>query len=162
MTQNKICPECNAEYLPHVEKCADCGAVLLPPEKLREAKQEKQQIREKAGENVAVVREGNLDWLVELRAVLIDAGIPATVRVAHDCGKECCCSTHWLTVSSDDLEKAQEQIEGYFMESNPEVRASKEMLRQGKCPACSSPLDEEAKECPDCGLPLVIVEDDAE
>jgi uncharacterized Zn finger protein (UPF0148 family) len=48
------------------------------------------------------------------------------------------------------------------MESNPEVRASQEMLRQGKCPACGSPLGEKAKECPDCGLPLVIVEDGEE
>jgi hypothetical protein len=76
MTQNKICPECKAEYLPHVEKCADCGAILLLPEKLREAKQEKQRIREKARENAAVVREGNLDWLVELRAVLIAPAFP--------------------------------------------------------------------------------------
>jgi hypothetical protein len=82
--------------------------------------------------------------------------------VANDCGKECCGSTHWLTVSPDDLNEAQEQIEGYFMESNPEVRASQEMLRQGKCPACGSPLGEKAKECPDCGLPLVIVEDGEE
>jgi rRNA maturation endonuclease Nob1 len=162
MNRNRICPECETEYLPHMEKCSDCGAVLLLPEELRKAKQEKQRIRQKAVENTAVVREGDLDWLRELRAVLADAGIPATVRAADDCGKGRCGGTHWLTVSSDDLERAQERIEEYFMESNPEVRASKELLGRGKCPACGSPVSEEARECADCGLPLVIVEDEEE
>jgi hypothetical protein len=162
MSRNKICPQCETEYVPHMEKCADCGSVLLLPEEHRKAQQEKERIREKAVENTAVVREGDLDWLRELRAVLVDAGIPAAVQAAADCGKGCCGGTHRLTVSSDDLERAQERIEEYFMEGNPEIRASKELLGEGKCPACGSPVGEEARECPDCGLPLLIVEDGEE
>jgi hypothetical protein len=162
MSRNKICPECETEYLPQMEKCADCGAVLLLPEELRKAQEEKQRIREKAVENTAVVREGDLDWLRELRAVLVDAGIPAAVQAADECGKGCCGGTHWLTVSSDDLERAQESIEEYFMEGNPELRASQELIQAGKCPACGSPVDTGDRECRDCGLPLLIVEDEKE
>jgi hypothetical protein len=162
MSQNKICPECLAEYVPHMEKCADCGAVLLLPEELRRAQEERQRLREKAVENISVVREGDLDRLSELRAVLVDAGIAASVQAAADCGRGCCGGTHRLVVSSDDLDRAQESIEEYFMEGNPELRASKELLGAGKCPACGSPVGEQARECPDCGLPLVIVDDEEE
>ena len=79
MNRNKICPECEVEYMPHVERCADCGAVLLSHEELRQAQEEKKRLMEQAVENAAVVREGDLKWLGELYNVLIDAGIPCTV-----------------------------------------------------------------------------------
>jgi rRNA maturation endonuclease Nob1 len=157
---NRICPQCETEYLPHIEKCADCGAVLLLPEELGKVREEKKQLREKAVENTAVVREGDLDWLSELRTVLIDAGIPAAVQAASGCGKGCCGETHWLVVASHDVQRAQERIEHYFMEINPELRASSELLREGKCPACGSPVGADQRECPDCGLPLLIVEEE--
>ncbi len=160
MTPNKICPQCETEYLPHIEKCADCGAVLLFPEEHKKAQEEKKQIMQKAVDNTVVVREGDLAWLSELRSVLAEAGIPSAVRAAAGCNKGCCGGTHWLVVSSNDLERARERIEEYLMEINPELRASNELLRQGKCPACGSPVGTDERECPDCGLPLLIVEDE--
>jgi rRNA maturation endonuclease Nob1 len=162
VSRNRICPECETEYLPHIEKCADCGSVLLLPEELIKAQEEKRRIRQKTVENTAIVREGDLDWLSELRAVLTDAGIPAAVRAASDCGQGCCGGSHRLVVTSDHRERAQERIEEYLMEINPELRASNELLREGKCPACASPVSDDARECPDCGLPLLILEDDEE
>jgi rRNA maturation endonuclease Nob1 len=162
MNRNRICPQCETEYLPHIEKCADCGAVLLLPEELKRAREERERIREKIVENTAVVREGDLDWLSELRAVLIDAGIPGSVRAAAGCSKGCCGGTHWLVVSSGDLQRAQERIEEYLMEINPELRASNELRREGKCPACGSPVGADERECHDCGLPLLIVEEEEE
>jgi hypothetical protein len=160
MNRNKICPACETEYLPQIQKCADCGAVLLFPEEHKKAKEVRKLIKEKTVENRVVVREGDLNWLTELQAVLIDAGIPCTVRSDDGCKKGCCGDKCRLEVSSEDLEKAQERIEEYFMEMNPEFRASKEMLREGRCPACGSPLGEGQRECPDCGLPLLIVEEE--
>jgi hypothetical protein len=29
MNRNKICPDCEIEYLPHIEKWADCGLTLV-------------------------------------------------------------------------------------------------------------------------------------
>jgi len=162
MNRNKICPHCETEYLPNIEKCADCGAVLLFPEEHKKALEEKKRLEEESVEDTAAVREGDLNWLYELRAVLIDAGIPSTVHSDTGCKKGCCGDKCRLVVSPDDLERAQERIEEYLMEVNPELRVSRELLRQGRCPACGSPVGTGERECPDCGLPLLIVEEEKE
>jgi len=159
MNRNKICPDCELEYLPHIEKCADCGAVLLLPEEHRQAQEEKKRLMAKAIENAAVVREGDLRWLGELYNVLINAGIPCTVTSDAGCNKGCrpkCL----LIVSSENLERAQERIAEYFMEIHPELRASNELISHGRCPACGSPVGTGDKECSDCGLTLVIIEEE--
>lgn len=157
MNFNKICPVCRTEYLPHIEKCADCGAVLLFPQEQKEAEKERKRISEKKIENSAVVREGELNWLAELQTVLTDAGIPCAIHSDDGCKKGCCGDKCRLVVSPEDLEKAQGSIEEYFMEINPELRSSNQLLREGKCPACGSPVGKDKRECPDCGLPLLIV-----
>lgn len=162
MNRNKICPDCETEYLPHIEKCADCGAVLLLPEEIEKTREEKKRLMEKALEDEVVVREGDLNWLSELYAVLIDAGIPCTVRSDAGCKKSCCGDKCRLVVLPEDLERAQAQIEEYFMEMHPEIRASNELVSEGKCPACGSPVGAGDHECPDCGLPLVIIEEEGE
>lgn len=161
MNRNKICPECGTEYLPQIEKCADCGAVLLLPDELEKAQEEKERLMEKAVENEAVVREGDLNWMSELYAVLIDAGIPCTVRSDAGCKKSCRDKCR-LVVSPEDFDRAQERIEQYFMEMHPEIRASNELVGQGKCPACGSPVGPGDSECPDCGLTLVIIGEEGE
>lgn len=162
MNLNKICPDCGTEYLPHIGKCADCGAVLLFPEELKKAREEKERLMEKAVVKEVVVREGDLKWLSELYTVLIDAGIPCTVHSDAGCKKGCCGDKCRLVVSPEDFELAQERIEKYFMEMYPEIRASNELVSEGKCPACGYPVGPDDRECPDCGLPLVIIEEEGE
>lgn len=157
MSRNKICPDCQAEYFPHIERCADCGVVLLWPEDLERALEEKKRLMEEAVEDEVAVRKGDLTWLRELYSVLINAGIPCAIRHDSDC-KKGCHGEFCLVVSSADNERAQERIEGYFAEMHPEVRASRELAGEGKCPACGCPVGDGAGECPDCGLPLIIVE----
>ena len=160
MNLNKICPHCEAEYLPHIEKCADCGVDLLLPEEYKKAQEERKRIEEMTLSNMVVVREGDMDWLRELREVLIDAGIPCAVHFDAGCKKGCCGAECRLVVSSDDLERARERIEEYYMEVSPELRASNELLKEGKCPACGSSVGTDERECQDCGLPLLIVEEE--
>ena len=161
MNANKICPECKTEYLPHIEKCSDCGALLILPEDLIKVQEEKERLMEKAVEDEVIIREGDLDWMKELYAVLIDAGIPCTIRTDSGC-KKGCHAPHPLVVSRRDYERAQERIEEYFMEMHPEIRASRELVSEGKCPACGSLVSADDRECPDCGLPLVIIEEEGE
>ena len=160
MNGNKICPDCEVEYLPHIEKCADCGAVLLLHEEHRQAQEEKKRLMAKAIGNTAVVREGDLKWLGKLYDVLIDAGIPCSVISDAGCKKSCCSSKCRLIVSKEDIERAQERVAEYYMEIHPELRASNELLSQGKCPACGSPVGAGENECSDCGLTLVIIEEE--
>ncbi|MGE5893831.1 MAG: hypothetical protein ACM34I_07230, partial [bacterium] len=138
MRQVKVCPECSAEYLPHIEKCADCGAVLLSPEEIAVAEEKEKRLRETELEKAVVVREGDLNWMEELSHVLIDSGIPCAVHVDAGCKKGCCGDTCRLLVSAEDAERAHERIEEYFREKHPEARASQELASQGKCPACGS------------------------
>jgi hypothetical protein len=159
MNRNKICPDCEVEYLPHIEKCADCGKVLLLHEEHRQAREEKKRLAAKAIENSVVVREGDLKWMGELYNVLINAGIPCTVTSDAGC-KKGCRPKCMLIVSKDDFERAQESIAEYYMEIHPELRASNELISQGRCPACGSPVGTGDKECSDCGLMLVIVEEE--
>ncbi len=161
MNGNRICPDCGTEYLPHIEKCADCGEALIWPEEIERVREEKRRLAEKAAESEVMVREGDLDWMRELHAVLIQSGIPCAVRTDADCGKSCRGKCR-LVVSPGDYERAQERIEEYFMEMHPEIRASNELASEGKCPACGSPVGPGDRECPDCGLPLVIIEEEGE
>ena len=162
MNRNKICPDCEVEYLPHIEKCADCGSVLLLNEEHRQAQEEKKRLMEKAIDNAVVLREGDLKWLGELHDVLINAGIPCTVISDPSCKKGCCGSICRLIVSKDDTERAQGRITEYYMELHPELRASNELITQGKCPACGTPVGHSDKECSDCGLTLIIIEEEEE
>jgi len=160
MNLNKICPACEAEFLPHIKKCADCGEVLFTFEEYKKAQAEKKRIEEKILANTVVAREGDLDWMTELRAVLIDSGIPCTVHSDAGCKKGCCGAECRLLVQSEDLERARERIEEYYMEVSPELRASRELISEGKCPACGSAVAADELECRDCGLPLLIVEEE--
>lgn len=161
MSQNgvKICPDCRAEYFPHILKCADCGTSLLSPEELKRAEEDKRRLQEKSLEDMVVVRQGDLQWMDELCNVLLDSGISSTVHVDPGCSKGCCGDTCRLVVSSQDAERAQERIEEYFREMHPELRESHELARQGNCPACGTPVAADAVECPDCGLILLIADE---
>jgi len=162
MNRNKICHDCETEYLQHIERCADCGTVLLLYEEYGSVKEERKRLAGKAIRTAGVVREGDLKWQDELCNVLIDAGIPCTVTSGPGCSKGCCGDKWQLIASKEDLERARERIEEYFMEMHPEIRASYELASQGKCPACGFPVGAGAKECPDCGLTLLIIEEENE
>lgn len=160
MNLNKICPSCKAEYYPHIEKCADCGADLLSPEEHRRTQEERKRTEERALEDAVTIREGDLGWMTELKAVLLDAGIPCMLHSSAGCATSRCGDTWQLKVSTADSERAQETIEEYFMELDPELRTSREWIGEGKCPACGSPVGTDALDCPDCGLPLLIIGDE--
>jgi len=159
MREIKICPDCSTEYFPHIVNCADCGTLLITPEELDAIQEERKRVAETSLRDSVVVREGDLKWMDELCNVLIDSGIPSTVHVDAACNKGCCSDTCRLVVSSADAENAHERIEEYFREMHPEMQASLELASEGKCPACGASVSNEAVECNDCGLPLLIVEE---
>jgi hypothetical protein len=162
MNRNKICPDCESEYLPHIEKCTDCGSVLILHEEYRRAQEERKQLMTQAIENAVLVRKGDLKWLGELHNILIDSGIPCAIISDAACKKSCCGDKCQLIVSTEDLERAQERIEEYFMEMHPEIRTSNELMSQGKCPACGSPVGDSDNKCSDCGLMLMVIEEENE
>jgi hypothetical protein len=129
-------------------------------EEFRQSQEEKERLMAKAVENAVVVREGDLDWMGKLHDVLIYAGIPCAVMTDAGCKKGRCGSPCRLIVSKDDLERAQTCITEYYMELHPELRASNELITQGKCPACGSTVGPNDTECSDCDLTLMIIEEE--
>lgn len=161
MNLNKICPDCETEYLPHIYKCADCDMVLVTQEEYKQIQEEKRRVAEQAIRDAVVIRKGDLKWIDELYNVLIDSKIPCTVISDAGCKRGSCGGDDWrLVTAKEELEKAKARIEEYFMEMYPEIRAANELASQGKCPACGSPVSASATECPDCGLALVIIEEE--
>jgi DNA-directed RNA polymerase subunit RPC12/RpoP len=159
MQQVKICPDCTTEYFTHIEKCADCGTLLLSPEENNAAQEARKRLMAQTVQNSVAIRKGELKWIDELYHVVIDSGISCTVHVDNACNKGCCGDTWELLVSEEDAQRAQECIEKYFAEVHPEIRTAQELASEGKCPACGSPVDTDAVECSDCGLTLLIVEE---
>ena len=160
MSEIKICPKCLTEYFPHIECCADCGALLISPEENKMVQEEKKRC---AGEGLGsqiVVRAGSLKWIDELFTVLIDSGIPCAVNADDKCKTGGCGGAYRLLVSPESAEKASERIEEYCMEVHPEIKASRELITQGKCPACGCLVGSDAVECPECGLTLTIIEEE--
>lgn len=151
---NKICPSCGAEYYPHIEKCADCGAALISYEEHQRLIAERKATEETAIEHGVKIMEGDLEWLSEIRTVLLDAGIPCML---HSCGKSCCANTVQLKVAPEDHERAQEAIEEYLMDLEPDLRTARDMFWKGKCPACGASINPDDRDCPDCALPLIII-----
>ena len=47
-------------------------------------------------------------------------------------------------------------IEEYHTQKHPEIKTSQEWESEGKCPACGYCVSPDTKECPDCGLLLII------
>ncbi|MDD5773451.1 MAG: hypothetical protein PHX78_08330 [bacterium] len=163
MSQIKICPECREEYQPHIIKCVHCGTILVPPEEIKDEKKEltSEEIMKFDNvvlENPVAVREGDSGWIREIFIVLVKADIPCAISQDDGCGKGCCGDKSMLLVSEKDMEKAHEKIEEYCMKKYPELKTSNEMISKGKCPACGSPVETGAVECPDCGLILLIIE----
>lgn len=158
MQQIKQCPECETEYFPHIEKCADCGVLLVMPQELRKIQDERKRCREKILNDPVSVKEGDLNWIDELYNVLINASIPCVIHADTCCKKGCSGNPYRLLVSASDAEKAVVLIEEHYVKVYPEFRESRERISEGKCPACSSPVNPDSVECPDCGLTLTIIE----
>jgi hypothetical protein len=159
MNCNRICPQCGCEYLPHIERCADCHSPLLLYEEYKATEEEKKRVAQQFIENAAVVGEGDLKWITELRNLLIESGIPCALARDEEC-RSGCRDKFSLVTSREKLDQARERIEEYFAEMHPEIRASRELESQGKCPACGSGVGDGTMECGDCGLPLIIIEEE--
>jgi ribosomal protein L40E len=156
MPQIKICPDCNAEFFHHVQNCTDCGAALLLPEENRKLQEERDQCKDKMIKNAVAVKEGDLDWIDELYNMLLDASVPCVIKANIGCG--CSGQPYALLVSTEDAERANELIEEHYAHVHPEIEASNDLVNNGKCPACGSPVGPNEPECRDCGLTLMIIE----
>jgi rubrerythrin len=89
-------------------------------------------IPEEAHDEWVVIKEEVQEWIQKLSHMLSEKDIPSRIALAS--------------------------IDEYYMELHPEIRESQELVDQGRCPACGHHVGTDARECPDCGLRLIIEE----
>ena len=102
------------------------------------------------------VKEGDQDWMKELADMLTENGIPTGMTLAPGCSAGTCGCRFIVLVAEKDVQTAHDYIEEYYMTVHPELRESQEWADQDKCPACGHDVGKDARECPDCGLLLII------
>jgi hypothetical protein len=155
----KVCPDCKAEYLPHIEQCADCGAVLtLPGQPAPPAPPQAAAPASPHGELVSV-RVADLDWARRLGARLERAGIDHLLEAEETAGGKCCGTGRFrILVRRDDAQAAMRVDAEQLREEVPEMDGCEMSAPSNdSCPACGDPAPENAIECPSCGLALMPV-----
>ena len=173
----KICPECNAEFFPHIVECNSCDVELVTPEEAAEGSEtinamtvpppaitgEDATLNTLTGELVCL-ETGSPKKLSELQGVLRERGIETELVkegapaggegiVGGGGGGSSCNSQCMLLVGTQYRETAAEIIKGYWLKLHPELRNGEENADKGLCPCCGFKTGS-AEECPDCGLYL--------
>jgi hypothetical protein len=148
----KVCPGCEAEYLPSVEVCLDCGLPLVSEGEAREPGWDKGLVLP-PGEGLVLVREADLRWAVGLGRAFAEAGIPHRLDPASrtDAG------LRWAVwVGAPDAPQAAAVDAEYARRELPEMNEAPSELgaapSDDRCPACGEALAADARECPECGL----------
>ncbi len=111
---------------------------------------------EEAHDEWVVIKEDMTDWIQELSNMLSEKDIASRIALAPGCSAGTCGCRYLLLVTQNDVQAALDNIEEHYMLLHPEIRESQEWVDQGKCPACGHHVGDDAKECPDCGLMLIV------
>ena len=140
----RVCVDCGEEYRPEIVACADCGGRLedrdgagdRPPAPAAEPAEDHSP---EADFTHTVSRAEKATDLTEHADRLVEAGIPFRLRPARGAG-------YRLLVTSEDNDRALSLL-GLLADRTP---ADPDTVRP--CPACETPVQPGAAECPECGL----------
>lgn len=153
----RICPECGEEYTLIPTECADCGVPLVFSDQLEPA------VAAEGFPPVAeliCLRVGPLPWTRALSTALEQAEIRHRVEPDRrsqaeggiDRSSFDGADVFGTWVLAKDLEAAQEIDKLVFVHVHGQQDDSPEASSDEICPACQSPIEINALECPDCGL----------
>jgi hypothetical protein len=107
------------------------------------------------GEELALLRSANLDWVHALVERLEQAEIPCHVASV---GEKCARNGSWAVyVRPADVARALEVDAAVLREVVPDLPEGFDPVNvdTGRCPACQEPVLESASECASCGLALL-------
>lgn len=155
----KVCPGCGAEYVPQIERCADCGETLVLPGQPADIPTPPAAPAHAPAGELVCVRVADLPWAKRLGARLERAGIDHLVEAEETPGAKCChgAGRFRVLVRSLDAEAAMgidaEQLCRDVPDLEPVINSQS---KPETCPACGDPAPEAAAECPSCGLALVL------
>jgi hypothetical protein len=166
--QLKYCVQCNDEYMPQRETCGVCGMKLLSGQEMlareeaRKRKLSNRASRITAADDVVPIRQGPLQDMKHMEALLQSEGIPALlIGDESSCGKGCSCATSFLLqVRREDVQDALMMLAEEFrrttaLDSHDITYADSvfnPLAPEVICPACGHRFPPAAGSCPDCGL----------
>lgn len=158
----KFCPECRDEYIHAATVCSTCNVALVLEEDLvlESGPDEMPPISE-----LVCIRASAVGWALALSERLSEAGIPHRVQAASADDDDGSRNRpghnlpYGVFVLEADLEAAQQIDAEHTAHEIPDMSDLPEgALNPDGCPACGDPIDEEADECPGCGLALLPAE----
>lgn len=152
----KLCPKCGSEYYAHISTCADCDILLIMPEEIEKERNKKSDITEPLHDEWVTIREEGIEGIRELSDLLSRNGIFCKIVLAPGCSTGKCGCRYLLLAAKRDVSAAHDCIEELHIQKYPEIKTSQEWELQGRCPACGYCVGPDIKECPDCGLLLII------
>ena len=157
--QIQICPKCGTEYQAEVVMCADCQIPFN--EDCLEA--DENQLILPADAEVVPVARGAAAAITSIVGILIDHNIPYRIDSASTemAGSSEMVGEMVLVVQESEFDNFHEILDRLKFEEFPELKDADESLIAGLCPACNAETGDE-NICPDCGLPLIIDEEDSE
>ena len=153
----KVCPECRVEHVQSATRCADCDVELVQAGDLQA-----EPVDLPAASGLECVRVAPLAWIRALSDALEQRGVahrvePATAEDAPE-GQGAAVfgdvQLFGLYVDDENATPARELDSRIAAQVLPEQAPSLDEGEEEVCPACSSPLEADAVECPDCGLVL--------
>lgn len=156
--QVRHCPECDTEFLAHVERCSDCGGPLVDRVESEDGAEPSEFDAAEApastrtglppGEYVPLVQRDTAGALDPLAERLAGAGLPYRVEVRTGYGFE-------LRVRREEHDTALVALNDLL---GPRDSAPDEFDGESgaytQCPACEAALPPGARECPECELLL--------
>ncbi len=155
----KVCPACGAEYVPQIERCADCGETLVLPGQPAHIPPPPAAAPPRDTRDLVCIRVADLEWAKRLGARLERAGIDHLIEAQETPGAKCCHGTGRFNVlvRRPDAEAAASVDAQQLCADVPELEGSAPaQVNPETCPACGEPAPESAAECPSCGLALVV------
>lgn len=164
----KYCPRCQDEYRADIEKCADCGLLLLTGRQIQEmvGQGEQQRLSRKGAltpeDEVVTIHKGALPELRDLEEKLTRENIGVLIMSDQPagCNKGCCPSDFYLQVRKEDARDAFAILGEEFQRStslhdHDLAHVDQVFNRDAShaiCPACGFEFETKATICPDCGL----------
>jgi len=165
----KYCLACEEEYMPEIQRCANCGRELLTGAQVlagatrQKAAGDRDQGPIGEGEDVVPIHKGSVLDVQQAKRLLEREGIAALVTGATGqggCGKGCCGSEVVLMVRRTAAEGAAAVLARHYVESTglremggPGVEAVFDpRATHATCPACGCSFSTDLGSCPECGL----------
>ncbi|MFQ6610363.1 MAG: hypothetical protein ACE5D7_06120 [Fidelibacterota bacterium] len=155
MSEVNICSSCGCEYRPDIDFCMDCnmplGTTNDDSKKTQQLMDESKLIAVATGSVknirplVDILEENQFLYKIQLSETITEAPHPD--------------SDFLVMIEEKDVPRFNELVENFKYQEFPELSVAKDLMDSGCCPACGAKVGDETI-CPECELPLIIVEDD--